>query len=362
MTEITPYFYKSFACIGSACKDNCCTAGWEIDIDKKSLKYYKSVGGDFGKQLAQGITDGHFKLKNGICPFLNEKNLCNIILKCGEDNLCEICTEHPRFHEWFKNRTESGVGLCCEEAGRLLFQNSEPLAFVASITDEPKNEIEYSDELFAALSEARTLIFNVAQDRRYPLMKRIILVEMLTERVQECIDSKRLALIKPLVKKYSEIDFQREIYLKLDKVSARSRKSYIGELLDFYAELEPLNDEWTNALIKMTALDTADDDFAEALEPFEYALEHVFVYTVFRYFLKAVFDKDAYGKLAMATNSVILTKLFLQLSFHQTGRITKDDCINAAKAYSKQIEYDDEIEAQISKSTLFKVQQLIALL
>ena len=48
------------------------------------------------------------------CPFLNQDNLCEIYIHLGEQALCEICDQHPRFHEWFGDYKESGLGLCCE--------------------------------------------------------------------------------------------------------------------------------------------------------------------------------------------------------------------------------------------------------
>ena len=54
------------------------------------------------------------------CPFLNSNNLCDIILNMGEEHISYICTHHPRFYNYYKNHTEMGYGLCCEEAVRLL--------------------------------------------------------------------------------------------------------------------------------------------------------------------------------------------------------------------------------------------------
>ena len=44
------------------------------------------------------------------------QHLCRTILTLGEEKLCNICTEHPRYYEWFGSVKEGGIGLCCEEA------------------------------------------------------------------------------------------------------------------------------------------------------------------------------------------------------------------------------------------------------
>ncbi len=39
---------------------------------------------------------------DGKCPMLNEKGLCSVQLAYGEENISDICREHPRFYEWFE--------------------------------------------------------------------------------------------------------------------------------------------------------------------------------------------------------------------------------------------------------------------
>ena len=128
-------FFDQFKCIGSACTDTCC-AGWEIEVDETTAQGYLAEKGAFGDRLRREIGsepgEYFFKLKNNRCPFLNKENLCDIFINLGEDRLCDICREHPRFYNWFGDYTEVGLGLCCEEAERLLFSNSKPLTFVSS--------------------------------------------------------------------------------------------------------------------------------------------------------------------------------------------------------------------------------------
>ena len=117
-----PEYCRNFRCIADKCKDNCCV-GWEIDIDSATAEYYESVQGDFGCKLRSNIDKGKvcsFRLKGERCPFLNDSNLCEIIINLGEDKLCQICSDHPRYFEWYSHIKEGGIGLCCEEAARLI--------------------------------------------------------------------------------------------------------------------------------------------------------------------------------------------------------------------------------------------------
>ena len=127
-----PSYMKDFKCIGSACTDTCC-AGWEIAIDDTTYEAYKKVKGDFGERLRQQIGEeqgeAYFKLQKGRrCSFLNQDNLCDIFIEIGEDMLCDICREHPRYYEWFGDYTEMGVGLCCEAAEQLIQRKKLPLS------------------------------------------------------------------------------------------------------------------------------------------------------------------------------------------------------------------------------------------
>ena len=132
MKLIAPNYYKKFHCIADKCTHSCCSAGWEIDIDENTLNYYNSIEGEFGNKLKQNIinnsdnTSKCFKLcENNNCPFLNSNKLCEIYINLGEEHLCNICTEHPRFYEWFENCKEVGIGLCCEEAARIILSENE---------------------------------------------------------------------------------------------------------------------------------------------------------------------------------------------------------------------------------------------
>ena len=131
-----PDYFERFQCSASDCTDNCCI-GWEIDIDERTAERYKKVQGELGQKLKDRILrEGedelpHFILQGERCPFLGDNNLCELINELGESSLCDICREHPRFYEWFDGLTEMGLGLCCEEAARLILESPEKADFVA---------------------------------------------------------------------------------------------------------------------------------------------------------------------------------------------------------------------------------------
>ncbi len=115
-------FYDSFRCTASACPDTCC-AGWEIDVDSETAEYYESIPGTAGAFVREKLIpcDGGIKLccEGERCQFLRDDNLCELIIRFGEESLCDICREHPRFYSGMDGVTAVGVGLCCPEAARL---------------------------------------------------------------------------------------------------------------------------------------------------------------------------------------------------------------------------------------------------
>lgn len=163
MNVYVPEYYSKFRCIASKCQNTCC-AGWEIDIDPESLARYQQITGTFGLRMKQSISlEGtpHFILsENGRCPFLNQSNLCDLILSEGEDALCQICRDHPRFRNYFSSRMEVGLGLVCEEAGRLILSWPSRFRLVRlegngkeELTDDERYVLALRDEWISSLPE-----------------------------------------------------------------------------------------------------------------------------------------------------------------------------------------------------------------
>ena len=135
MKLIFPKYYPEFRCIADKCRHSCCI-GWEIDIDPATREKYRYVSGKFGQRLNGAIQVGEvssFRLGEGErCPMLNANGLCDLITELGEGMLCQICADHPRFRSYFSDRTELGLGLCCEEAARLVLTQTAPMTLITS--------------------------------------------------------------------------------------------------------------------------------------------------------------------------------------------------------------------------------------
>ena len=129
MKLYAPKYYKRFKCIADRCEHSCCI-GWEIDIDGDTMNKYQSLKGGYADAITDSISmDGtpHFKLaEHDRCPHLDDRGLCRIITSLGEDCLCGICREHPRFYN-YTDIAEVGLGMSCREAARIILSSPDYL-------------------------------------------------------------------------------------------------------------------------------------------------------------------------------------------------------------------------------------------
>ena len=172
MKEYILNYYPKFKCIANKCKHTCC-AGWETTIDEKTLNEYRAETSTFSTYLKKGINFKKSTFKMGKarrCAFLNDEGLCNIILNLGEDRLCQICRDHPRFKSGFCGVTETGLGFCCEEATRIILSFDEKIEPILVKGDNACIELDFCEK---ALFDFRTLVLGILQDRTISINDRI---------------------------------------------------------------------------------------------------------------------------------------------------------------------------------------------
>ena len=304
-----PDYFDEFECIAGRCRHSCC-AGWEVEIDEKTFDYYKAVPGAFGDRLRQNMSEGEedsFILINNRCPFLNEKNLCDIYIHLGEKHLCEICTQHPRFHEWFGDYKESGLGLCCEEAARLLLSSPEPLTFRTTVIEEEEDKTPFDKVLLDQLLCLRKEMFTLLQDRTKTFSSRLSSLLFLAEQAQQQLDNGDLPFSFSQTPSFSTFGTNPVENLDL--------------LLCFLQTLEPIDLGWPDRLSciqkELPALLSNREQFLSALHERMYEYEHLCVYFLYRYLLKATWDEDILSRVKFAIFSVSIIFLLGLYDFSQ---------------------------------------------
>lgn len=327
-----PKYYSDFRCIADRCTDNCCI-GWEIDVDSDTLDKYRNFDGKLKDKIMSAISDDdnpHFILENERCRFLNDKNLCGLLLEIGEENLCEICSEHPRYYEWFDTLTEVGVGLCCEEAARLILTSDFSL-----VCDKEFEE----DTLTTTLFSARDTLFEIINNKRLsPALKAMNILKF-AEKLQPLLDVEDIDGIRKLTKTY-----------EADTTLPKSEKIRIKELIAVFEGLEALSESWTK---KLTALKNSTEKTCE--NGLDY--DGILSYYVFRYFIKSAADGDVMSKAAIVVSSYIMLNLLEKDAQNLWDRI------EACKEFSKETEYSEEaLDAMYSLCERFSVSDFIAML
>ncbi len=164
MKQYVLSYYPEFKCVASECKHTCC-AGWKMNIDSDTLTAYKKVNTPFSERLNSGIDykKSQFKAdKKGRCAFLNDKNLCEIIINLGDESLCQVCRDHPRFRSFFDDRVEMGLGFSCEIATKIILSHESKIEAVLISDDNGKEENTFIQE---CVLKFRARALEIVQDR-----------------------------------------------------------------------------------------------------------------------------------------------------------------------------------------------------
>lgn len=286
MLSVYPDYCEKFRCIADKCRHSCCV-GWEIDIDPEAMDRFRSAEGELGERLRNSISsegEPHFILgKNERCPFLNGSNLCDLIIARGENFICSICADHPRFRSFLPGRTETGIGLCCEAAGKLILGQKDPVRLITQGNED--EEDEYAERLL----RFREKLFAIAQDRVLSLPRR---------------EEKMLSLCG----------------LEMPDTQMR-------DLADFLLGLERMDESWTLLLTRLKSGVTKSAEYSEAYE-------QLLVYFIYRHFLEAYDDGDIESKVLFAVTSCELIRAL--------GAENMEELIEYSRLYSAEIEYSQE--------------------
>lgn len=304
MKLIAPDYYSKFKCIADQCKHSCCI-GWVIDVDLDTLEYYHSVTGPLGERLKNGIDESgetaHFILgEQERCPFLNQTGLCDLIIGLGEDSLCQICTDHPRYRNFYSDRTEIGLGLCCEAAGDLILKRQEKTTLVILEDDGENEELDVPDE---SLLTWREELFTIVQDRSRTVAERTAAV--------------------------------------LDAAEMNIPERSLAEWAEIYMELERLEANWADRLEELKSTDISHAPALDTPE-WEIAFEQLLVYFLYRQLPFALDDGEYEGRAAFCVLSYRIICDLCRVHAVLHGSVELDDLVEIARQYSAEIEYSDE--------------------
>lgn len=289
-----PTYMKHFKCIADKCTHTCCR-GWEIDIDDDTFMMYQGMDTPLGNDLRAAIAyDGetaHFCLtEDERCPMLLDNGLCRIICEAGEDALCQICSDHPRFYNCVEDYEEQGLGLTCEAACHLILSQDRPFTLDTIASDD---DMPISDDLSEFLAIRDECIW-ILQDKRHSFI----------ERMSKLFDS------------FGEKD------------AFQHTDAFLKELF----QLELLDSEWTILLQKSTAVAFNTNETTNQI-----LFMNLAVYLLYRHLLPGYEDSTFTPRL--------LVCLFLTLSAIHIWTVCHEEIASfeeVCRMMSSEIEYSDE--------------------
>lgn len=275
MKIVTPSFYKDFECIAGACPDSCCQ-GWEVDADKDSLEYYKTLSGDIRQRIDSVLDKDEFG--NTIfrltdrkrCPFLNDSNLCDMHIAIGGEHTPFTCRTFPRFINDFGSTREMGISFSCPVASDMMWNLEGEFDFETTINSDPPSLNDIDAELYFYLIKSRTKAYQIVKNKELPLNKRMVQLLEYAQELQNDIDS------------YEE-------------------GSAVLDFKDVFNNPEVINNEWVDK-VKNGSFDKSAINSKSC--------ENIAVYFLFRYFMQAVYDRDVLSKVKTAVVGVLIPAFF----------------------------------------------------
>jgi len=297
MKTTVPNWYSRFHCKASECKHTCC-ANWEIDIDEEAQARYQALPGEIGERVRKAmVTDengAHFLLAHdGRCPLLNDNGLCDLILSCGEEALCQTCTDHPRFRHYYQGWVEMGLGLCCEEAARLLLTQKEDFDMVVLLDDGVEEE---KDQIETAICACRNMLMARVLEREGSLEERIANVAKICKLAHLAVSPQKTAL--------------------------------------FFRKLERLDDQWLSCLDALAA----SSQWKAIPTDWESPFAQLTAYLLFRHIPDAIEDSAMERRTGVC---LLLCRMVAQI-FLSGPEQTMDALVEIVRMMSSEIEYSDQ--------------------
>lgn len=302
MKTYVPSIYPRFRCLMGDCRHSCCR-GWEIDIDESSLARYEAMPGPLGEKLRENILKTEngacFRLDEGErCPFLQQDGLCQLIKEAGEESLCQICADHPRFRNFYTDRVEMGLGLCCEGAALLLLSWEDTLCW-QPLSQEEEEEAECTPEE-ARFFRSRDRLISLLQDRSRPMDERA---------------GSLLSLMRG------------------------NKGMEQGSFLSLMMGMEHMDESWPQLLERLQRRgDLAGPLPAQAAIP----LEQLLWYFLQRHLPASVEDGMYEAWFGLCMVCYLTVRGLWAMHYEETGALSLQDMAEYARLFSGEIEYSDE--------------------
>ena len=387
MLYTKPDYYKDFECIADQCEDTCC-AGWQIVIDRDTLKKYTKIKGNFRKRMWRSVNwfRGTFKQdKEKRCAFLNDRNLCDLYLSQGEGGFCKTCREYPRHTEEFEGVREITLSISCPEVARILMNRMEPVQFI-SYEEEGDEEYEDFDPFFySILEDARKEMITILQNRELSIVDRILLVLGMAHDMQGCMNRQEMFSCSDVIAKYTTKKAMQFAQNYQQKITNKEKEfKFAHTMFQHLFDLELLKQEWGILLQETEDLlyqdkekyHTIKKEFQEYLQSqiavetsnyhhekenatehcntqedihtkrqsinMDIHLEQLLVYFLFTYFPGAVYDGEIYAKAQLAVYCTwMIWEIWMARWIKNEKTLDLEEMTELVYRFSREVEHSD---------------------
>ena len=312
----------------------------------------------------------------------------------GEDKMGVVCTQFPRYTEYYGAVKETGIGLACEEAARIICQDKEAFTFnEETISEEEVSDAEFDAPLAKQLFSVRSQIFEMLTDTKMSLEDKLILLLEVCHQLQEAVNVNDIAACDRIAQssytewgKFTDTDTPKQQKDRQANVpqTAQSdsadvdRQDGLERILYAYDALEVLNEDWNRQKEELFSVLHGEDFSAQAyrdsfarfkrsVQEREREYINLTAYFVFRYFMKAAYDHDVYGKAQLITANYLVLQEMDFLRWIQNGeKYGFKDRMELIHIFSREVEYSEENLEDLAEEFLFddifEKEQLCALL
>lgn len=250
--------------------------------------------------------------KKGRCPFLNEHNLCDIYSELGEDSLCRVCAEYPRYYRELGEYEQIDISLSCPHAASVFFADKGPVTWKRLDSHEAESEDPELADRRAELLDLRDAAIGILQGGTS--------VPLLRDRLREIESRCPQVLDEPA-----------------------------GDIVTVLKGLEVMDERWDKVMEHLTvrpgleALEWFETEFADVRrDSLERWFTKLAVYFVYRYTLDAYEDGDIAAEFRLLNRSLRCVMAMCVSRWAEEDRhFTVEDMADVAHLYSREIEHSE---------------------
>jgi len=342
-------FFNDFNCIAGGCSFTCCQ-GWEINVDIDTYNEWKSNEIKFGYILkniktkkTKNETQHFIKMGNKMCcPFLDEKGLCDIVIKDGQACLSKACSSFPRLENAFDNLNEYSLSCACPTVVDLINNMDEKIKFLYEGDENIWDNISIEHKI-------RNVMINILQNSDFSLNNSILIIfnmllfikkePTITEEIINNFNDEKYLLL--LIQSWSGFEIDNEdscieinelfIDIVLNYKNVKSFSNYLKDISELAEDGEAGRShiEW--------------NDFKMEFERYEILIENCIVSKVFGNCISDDIDEMIKSfQVAITEYVMIKYSTFLRWLLKQKKGIDYSDIRDYLVIYSRIIEHNSD--------------------